>query len=463
MEIILHIGTDKTGSTAVQRSLSKNRNWFLSRSIYIPKSGFSSDAGHATILKTLDANDLKALSTELEKAKAQGYRVALISWEGMSFFSSPQIRRLANALPSFPIRVLIYLREQAEIIQSGHLQWIKMSKDALGIATIAQPCTSRKKIAAFLFKRDSRRNYYHMLRQWERCIPDAKFTARVFSKSTLYSGEVVADLLHLLQLSIEEGFEVATENQNPSIDVELALFIEMWRQSKKSAQEVDELVYLAQLQLDQNANSTKCFLDEASVQSIRKYFKRSNQKLAKRYMDSEQYPFSDLASCWRKDDWEEVQARAVNLLQKVSQRTYISSGAAIHGVVDFIAGWHKPEHWGMWSLGKTSVARFCIPQEHLNDEVDAIRLVINGRYCGNNNTTSIVVNSVNFGQQDLSNYRADLVVPLTALLTNGIIEVVFSHQHPISPFELNGTHDNRALAFAMTTFGYVLIKPSGLV
>lgn len=461
MEIILHIGTDKTGSTAIQRALSQNRDWFLSRSIYIPRSGFGERNGHAEILMTLPQSDLEALSTELQTAKTQGYRVALISWEGMFFFDTPQIRRLANALPSFPTRVLIYVREQAEIIQSGHLQWIEMSEDAREIATIAQPRTSIEKLAAFLFIRNPARNYYHRLRKWERCIPKAIFTIRVFSKSTLHSGDVVADLLHLLSLSVEGNFEVTTATRNPSIDVEVAMFIEMWRKSAKPMQDVDTLVYLAQLLMDENGTSTKYFLDETSVKSIRKYFRRSNLKLAKRYMGTEQYPFSDLATCWRKEGVEEIQASALSLLQKSNQRVHIAAGAGIHEIVDFVEGWNEPEDWGVWSLGAASVARFYISHKHLNDDADSIRLIINGHYYGNNSRTFITVNAVNFGEQDLSNHCADLVIPLTALHAKGAVELVFSHRHPISPFELNSAKDNRALAFAMTTVGYVLVKASG--
>ncbi|MDE0931797.1 MAG: hypothetical protein OSA77_13970, partial [Halioglobus sp.] len=79
-------------------------------------------------MSALDPSELDVLAAELQKASTQGYRVALLSWEGMARFNSSQIRRLVNGLPSFPIRVLIYLREQAEIIQSSHLQWIKMGE-----------------------------------------------------------------------------------------------------------------------------------------------------------------------------------------------------------------------------------------------------------------------------------------------------------------------------------------------
>ena len=220
-------------------------------------------------MSALDPSELDVLAAELQKASTQGYRVALLSWEGMARFNSSQIRRLVNGLPSFPIRVLIYLREQAEIIQSSHLQWIKMGEgEARGVHAIAQPRTILEKLAAFLFIRNPVRNYYRTLKRWECCIPEAEFPARVFSKLTLHSGDVVTDLLHALGLSMDERFNKGSATINPSIDVEGALLIEMWRKTATPAPEIDALLYLTQFVVDRDSVSTKYFLDENSVRSI---------------------------------------------------------------------------------------------------------------------------------------------------------------------------------------------------
>jgi hypothetical protein len=466
VKILLHIGTDKTGSTAIQNALSINRDWFLSRSIYIPETGFGHNNGHAQVLEALHLPELKLLSLELHEAYAQGYQTALLSWEGMIGFNTAKIRRLVKALSPFSINVLIYVREQAEIIQSGHLQVIGKGNHVRKIATVALPSTIPEKLTAFFFIRNRHRNYYRQLRKWERCTPDVEFSVRVFSRSTLHSGDVIADLLHTLDISKDNHFEESAAGINPSIDVEEALLIQSWGKSKKSEREVDALIYLTHLERDRGGVSTKYFLDESSVQAIRKHFKSSNQRLARRYIGSEEYPFTSLTSCWRNEDLANVQMRAEHLLknvEQISQRTSIATGTDIPELVDFVEGWNKPADWGVWSNGKTSIARFCIPDHHINGMSEALRLVIVGRYYGKNKATLVTVNAIEFGEQVLSNDSVNLTIPLTALNANREIVVTFSHQQPISPLELNGTKDRRELAFAMTHIGYTVIespKPS---
>ena len=92
--------------------------------------------------------------------------------------------------------------------------------------------------------------------------------SRVFSKLTLHLGDVVTDLLHALGLSMDERFKEGSAAINPSIDVEGALLIEMWRKTATPAPEIDALLYLTQFVVDRDSVSTKYFLDENSVRSI---------------------------------------------------------------------------------------------------------------------------------------------------------------------------------------------------
>jgi hypothetical protein len=54
MEIILHLGTDKTGSTTLQSTLYANRDWLLARSLYVPKTCLGQHNGHAILFKNND-------------------------------------------------------------------------------------------------------------------------------------------------------------------------------------------------------------------------------------------------------------------------------------------------------------------------------------------------------------------------------------------------------------------------
>ena len=123
MRIVLHIGTDKTGSTAIQQHLTLNRDWFRHKSVYIPELGFGRGNGHSALLRNLDRENLEMLRGEVDAASDAGFKVFLLSWEGMNFYSLEQIQRLRAILSGYEISVLVYLREQADIIQTGLLQY----------------------------------------------------------------------------------------------------------------------------------------------------------------------------------------------------------------------------------------------------------------------------------------------------------------------------------------------------
>ena len=55
MKLIIHIGSDKCGSTAIQTSLALNRELLLKESIYVPVAGFGRASGHAGCFEWDDA------------------------------------------------------------------------------------------------------------------------------------------------------------------------------------------------------------------------------------------------------------------------------------------------------------------------------------------------------------------------------------------------------------------------
>ncbi|MEZ5503784.1 MAG: hypothetical protein R3E50_14405 [Halioglobus sp.] len=167
VQVVLHIGTDKTGSTSIQNTLFLNRDWLADRSIYVPSTGLGEGNGHATLLSRLDTAELASLAAELETARANGMAQALLSWEGMASFrfGRSKIRRLVAALGAVEVRVLVYLREQAQIIQSGHLQQVKRNPQCIAdIRSLVRPRTPLQQAAGAFILRNPSRNYYRLLR-----------------------------------------------------------------------------------------------------------------------------------------------------------------------------------------------------------------------------------------------------------------------------------------------------------
>jgi hypothetical protein len=274
VRVVLHIGTDKTGSTSIQNTVFLNRKWLLAHSIYVPETGLGEGNGHAGLLRQMEDGALAQLAAELLAASEAGYAQALLSWEGMSslWFGRKHIRRLMSALGGFQVHVLVYLREQAEVIQSGHLQRVKRNMNLIDIAAIEHPRTLRERFRALAALRNPNRNYYRLLRPWQRCIPGATFSVRIYSRAQLHGGDVVSDFLDQLKVCRDERFTGAKEYYNPSLDVEGALLLESMKKSPAWKDRIIALVDVTQSLIGVEGQATRYFLSENTVASIRRHY-----------------------------------------------------------------------------------------------------------------------------------------------------------------------------------------------
>ncbi len=456
MQIILHIGTDKTGSTAIQTCLPANRDWLLSRSVYLPTTGLGADNGHARVLEELDTGLLQELARELGQARTAGYARAIVSWEGMVRFNRGQIRRLADTLAGFEVRVLIYVRDQAEIIQSAHLQWIKMHANARSLGTLAEPATLRERIFAYAFLRDPRRNYYRTLRRWQRGLQRPTFSVRAFSKESLTGADVISDFIAQLDIDDNAGFVRTPERTNPSLDVESALLVQGWQRSPELRDELDTLIDVTHSLVRHEGARTRYFLDRRAVAAVRKHFQRSNRKLAERFMHGETLPFPNSSKCWREESFAAIEARSHVLAMRVREVNDVptlggaASGTQLSGKVQLYAGWSAPEDWGVWSIGPRSCLRFRLHHRLLAGGHTRIRLGLRGRYHEGISSSGVQINGIDIGPVDLSDAQQSISIAVSELLPFEVVELCLTHTLPPASTHPAAGEDRRPLAFALS-------------
>lgn len=464
METILHIGTDKTGSTAIQRALWTNREWFLQQSIYIPQTGLGVDNGHAALLETLPAEGLAALSQELKGAQDSGFKTALISWEGMCRFRTRRIKMLLDALPTRQHRILVYLREQAEIIQSAHLQWVKMNPSAVSIESLARPRSLFEKMRRFLFLRHPHRNYHALILRWQHCSPQAAFCIRPFQKDTLINGDVVSDFLAQAGADANEGFQSSLHLTNPSMDVETAILLEQWRAQKLPTREIDTQLDLAEAIAALDTHNTRHFFDESSVRAIRRHFAASNAALANIISPNNPHNLFTSRDCWLTEPFTAVTERATRRQHRIAKEGQVptlmntAAGAALPDHVALLDGWSDPEPWGVWSCEDSSTLRYRVPLRHLAGNSDTLEIQLLGKYYADNKTTRVLINDVEMGQQDLSALGNTMRLPMENLQPLQRVTIELSHQHPTSPADHADSPDTRKLAFALTAISCQPIK-----
>ena len=403
----------------------------------------------------------------LVQAQKQGYRLALLSWEGLASLRSSLIRELRPCFAGFSVTLLIYLREQADVIQSGFLQEIKKLANLFPLRVFGQkwPTLEYPRYLTARFPRQ--RNYYRLLRRWQRGLSGADVCVRIYDRRYWAGGDLIDDFLGQIGLQRDDDFQAIEATLNVSLDAESAYYIDALRARGESQQTLLRLVDIALSVIAHDGPASRYFLSEPVVASVRRHFARSNRRLARRYLGREGDLFDYHGSCTRQlrgGQWLESLRRcqtAINAVDVIP--SFYGPNAVASAVVDEVSlaqGWSQPEAWGCWSEGAVSIIRFRIYHQHLQPFYTALRLFVRGRYYGQNKATLVKVNSVDFGSQSLLPEQAGLQLPISQLGKYETLEIELLHSHPQSPAELESGEDSRQLAFGIESIGYDFIQAS---
>jgi hypothetical protein len=206
VQLILHIGTHKTGTSAIQECLLRNERLLAGRGIHYAHRARSRALNNLAMLvatgRKADAETL--LDRELEKARALGAATLLISAE--SFFAmtmffhklegeacedywaaeSRSIELLRDVLPAdMPARVVAFFRRQDKFLESVYAQTVKTRP-------LSASCEQFKASIGEAL------DYAHHLQLWSRAFPDctvytyeetAGDAARFFLRNVLEIGD----------------------------------------------------------------------------------------------------------------------------------------------------------------------------------------------------------------------------------------------------------------------------------
>ena len=123
MEVVLHIGTNKTGTSAIQSFLHHNPQLLSEHGILYPRTGRGSDHGHHLLAEVLRDSPERAFEYGYQlKKEAQNYSTAILSSEAFRVYP-PQ--PLAAMLQGIPTRVIVFLRPHMQFLSSWYREGIK--------------------------------------------------------------------------------------------------------------------------------------------------------------------------------------------------------------------------------------------------------------------------------------------------------------------------------------------------
>lgn len=209
-KLILHIGYNKTGTTAIQKGFNYNRKPLERHGIFYPIRcrGKRKSPAHHSLAESLlfrinkPLPDFvntkiyskypfdhywKLLKEELSQSRAQ---TVFISSEAFSRLrgNPAQMEFIKDQLKDYHLRILVYLRSQPEFLESAYNQSVKRGRETRTVDELIQSGWMNI-------------DYFKELELWASVFGSENIIVRIFDKKKMPGG-VVADVLRVLQ---EEG------------------------------------------------------------------------------------------------------------------------------------------------------------------------------------------------------------------------------------------------------------------
>lgn len=162
--IFLHIGTHKTGTTAIQKFLSNAEEKLREDSILYPKSGrpdveHGAQYGHHllawAILKKNGIDHFNDWERVVNEIKVADQRTVVLSAEGFESCTEEQVQKVSALLDDFEVHIILYLRNPFDYTVSSYKQFVKSGITAESFEEFAKRWVKRC-------------NYSELVQRWAR-------------------------------------------------------------------------------------------------------------------------------------------------------------------------------------------------------------------------------------------------------------------------------------------------------
>jgi hypothetical protein len=270
--IYIHIGTHKTGTSAIQDFLALNKKVLKRKGFLFPQQSrrnyVTSQEGSYVVTP---ANH--KYYQKLAYLCSRKQQNVLISSETFSLLENPcGIKHLLDGLE---VKIICYLRRQDSVIQSMYNQMVKRSGYYQDISNF-QP--------EYL-------DYYKLLENWASAFGKDNVIVRVYEKEQFYNHSLIEDFLDILGLPLTDEFRMLKHNPNPRLSpsvLEYMRYINSLLGDHKSTVKIKKSILGFSAKRERDVTTSIYFehslLSNEQRQSIMNRYQDSNAFVAQEYL-----------------------------------------------------------------------------------------------------------------------------------------------------------------------------------
>lgn len=206
--LIIHIGRQKSGTSALQYFLNQNESFLKNESVIYPQSGREGKIAHhhiAILMKEEKYSEIKSiLNLILEETST--FNTVIISSEAfqnvINLYPLEQIIRYFNQ-----VQVICYLRESLSYLLSAYKQKVQAQNYTDSIDT---------------FLKSARLDYKRLVNRWQQL--DENIIVRLYEKQSLINQNIIDDFFDCLNLNLPSEISRHTIAKNTSLGSSLVLY-----------------------------------------------------------------------------------------------------------------------------------------------------------------------------------------------------------------------------------------------
>lgn len=286
----LHIGTPKTGSTALQIFLESNPIALGKYGALYPSRTLRGHGHHDIAFHIAGgypawaspaACSLKetaqAFRDEVQAQKEGLHQKIIFSSENFYLLCDPQAVAeflYTAGIPAKDLTIVVYIRRQDEIQVSWYNQRIKAQGFSGSLS---------ESIAEY----SSQWHYEQQLDRWEKAFPDAKLIVRPYQRADIPDLDIRKDFLRIIQAE-EAEFSFAAEDTNSSLNIDLLEFQKeinkLYIDNRTKRKFHKALIALSKTPSSQEFFSTKALLNTKQKKSLLSRYREGNRLVAIKYL-----------------------------------------------------------------------------------------------------------------------------------------------------------------------------------
>ena len=293
--LYIHIGQHRTGTTSLQNFLASNRKVLYDKGIIYPKFlkpasshffawyyGFGNRR-----LNDIEKSQVKDILRSIRCDAIKNSKDILISSEILfSGITRSKLVKIRKQFSDFDLKIICYLRRQDRYILSFYTQFLKNRK-VLDMESYINKKVFRWYHSFYL----PGYNWYKKLKSYSSIFGKENLIVKPFERHQLKDGDIITDFVNILGIS-RDMLVFPDKMENTSLPPEglyILRYLNFMMKEKISSAEIKngmlEISELLEKYYRRDEYQKNTFLSTKTRKKILKRFDKTNQKIAKKFLD----------------------------------------------------------------------------------------------------------------------------------------------------------------------------------